>query len=457
MTSAQPRPKPASTSIRLAVGFGVYFAWVSIIHYGHNVGLQGHLGTALASSVSVISAAVFSAAFFIGRQDRGLNIGRNYRIAACAMAVVGTFCLTEESLRFFVPLLVGATVAWFRLAYAEYFATLGSRGTAGVLGGAFGASAVLFSAAQLVSPGVVLVGTALLPVAFTLLLPAPAIAAEPTHRKPHNVSTRGYWELAVLALVFSFIFDITEAHLFLGREEQSPVAVSVGFVVVALILSVIGYFALRQHRIDKSAYTAASIACALLAFTSFFLRPISASGFHLMVLQVVGGYSFVAVLLVSSAEIAKSRNVRAPMVFGLVLASQRVGNALGELAATGINAAWALSAAAYAVIGLLIAYALGAAFVVLLVRIPSRAGSDDADARTDVPQPEPMAWLRTEYGLSPREVEVLLLLAENHSTGEIERELHVSNNTVKTHTQRIYQKLGVHSKAELIELLGREG
>ncbi|MGV8084072.1 MAG: response regulator transcription factor [Coriobacteriia bacterium] len=138
----------------------------------------------------------------------------------------------------------------------------------------------------------------------------------------------------------------------------------------------------------------------------------------------------------------------------MVLACQRIGNALGELAATGINATWSLTATSYAVIGLLIAYTLAAAFVVPLIR-PRRATAEDSASEGE-PEHAATARLREEFGLSPREIEVLELLVENRSMGEIERSLHVSTNTVKTHTQRIYQKLGVHSKAELIELLADE-
>jgi LuxR family transcriptional regulator, maltose regulon positive regulatory protein len=53
--------------------------------------------------------------------------------------------------------------------------------------------------------------------------------------------------------------------------------------------------------------------------------------------------------------------------------------------------------------------------------------------------------------LSPQEVRVLRLLAAGQSRQEIARELVVSINTVKTHLQRIYQKLNVTSRQEARE------
>ncbi|MEA5021151.1 MAG: helix-turn-helix transcriptional regulator [Gordonibacter sp.] len=61
------------------------------------------------------------------------------------------------------------------------------------------------------------------------------------------------------------------------------------------------------------------------------------------------------------------------------------------------------------------------------------------------------------YQLTPRQQEVLLLLAKGYSTGTIEKVLVVSNYTVKAHVYGIYKKTGVHARQELIELLERFG
>lgn len=54
------------------------------------------------------------------------------------------------------------------------------------------------------------------------------------------------------------------------------------------------------------------------------------------------------------------------------------------------------------------------------------------------------------HDLSPRETEVFVLLAQGRSRAFIQDALSVSEGTVKTHTSRIYQKLGVASKQELL-------
>ncbi|MDM8519416.1 LuxR C-terminal-related transcriptional regulator [Anaerolineales bacterium HSG6] len=53
--------------------------------------------------------------------------------------------------------------------------------------------------------------------------------------------------------------------------------------------------------------------------------------------------------------------------------------------------------------------------------------------------------------LTDRELEVLRLLPTHLTQREIAAHLHVSHNTVKTHIQRIYGKLGARRKSEAIE------
>lgn len=55
--------------------------------------------------------------------------------------------------------------------------------------------------------------------------------------------------------------------------------------------------------------------------------------------------------------------------------------------------------------------------------------------------------------LSNRESEVLRVIAKGRSATRISEELHVSMNTVNTHTSHIYQKLRIHSRQELLDLL----
>jgi len=59
--------------------------------------------------------------------------------------------------------------------------------------------------------------------------------------------------------------------------------------------------------------------------------------------------------------------------------------------------------------------------------------------------------------LSPKEREVLQLLAEGVTTKQIASRLYVSVKTIETHRQKIMEKLDIHSIAELTKYAIREG
>jgi NarL family two-component system response regulator LiaR len=58
-------------------------------------------------------------------------------------------------------------------------------------------------------------------------------------------------------------------------------------------------------------------------------------------------------------------------------------------------------------------------------------------------------------GLTPRELEVLELIAAGLSTKEIAEKVFVSENTVKTHASRVFDKLGARRRTQAVQL-GKE-
>ncbi len=59
--------------------------------------------------------------------------------------------------------------------------------------------------------------------------------------------------------------------------------------------------------------------------------------------------------------------------------------------------------------------------------------------------------------LSPREQEVVKLIAEAHTNKEIAEILHLSEKTVESHRGRVLQKLGMRDRVELVRYAIRQG
>jgi len=62
---------------------------------------------------------------------------------------------------------------------------------------------------------------------------------------------------------------------------------------------------------------------------------------------------------------------------------------------------------------------------------------------------------REELGITPRELEILELITQGLSNREIAEKLFVSENTVKTHSSRVFDKLGAKRRTQAVQL-GKE-
>lgn len=81
------------------------------------------------------------------------------------------------------------------------------------------------------------------------------------------------------------------------------------------------------------------------------------------------------------------------------------------------------------------------------------SGGDGGDVKVVDPTSRRVDLMRERYRLSAREAEVVELVARGNTVVRIAEILVVSESTIRTHTRRIYAKLDVHKKQELLDLL----
>jgi DNA-binding CsgD family transcriptional regulator len=76
------------------------------------------------------------------------------------------------------------------------------------------------------------------------------------------------------------------------------------------------------------------------------------------------------------------------------------------------------------------------------------------------PQGAPIAVDQTRItalGITPRELEVLQLIAEGLSNKEMAKRMFVSENTVKTHASRVFDKLGASRRTQAVQIAKSHG
>lgn len=93
-----------------------------------------------------------------------------------------------------------------------------------------------------------------------------------------------------------------------------------------------------------------------------------------------------------------------------------------------------------------------------LTRKQERIVVKEVPVMVPVPMAEPFCpneAKREELAITPREMETLELIAQGMSNREIAEKLFVSENTVKTHSSRVLDKLGARRRTQAVQL-GKE-
>ena len=90
----------------------------------------------------------------------------------------------------------------------------------------------------------------------------------------------------------------------------------------------------------------------------------------------------------------------------------------------------------------------GRRYVLVVVTGASRRRRRPDDAQASSPSPA---------GLTPRELDVVELIARGLSGSEIAQELHLAHNTVRTHVRNAMRKAGARSRAQLVAKALAEG
>ena len=226
------------------------------------------------------------------------------------------------------------------------------------------------------------------------------------------------------------------------------------------------YIALKYpHMFDMRLMTRVCLAAAVVALV---LLPVSSIGFAAIVsFMMKFAYVWFTVFVIAMlANLAYRFDLPSLRLFASARACSEGGILLGVLMRDAVNNSFIVLDMTM----LSIAAAVGLLVVGICVLIWRSEGAVNADwgavgisleSGEHVVGPRERLILRCEqlaqeYGLTERETEMLQLIGNGKTRSQIEQELFLSQNTVKTHIRHLYAKLDVHSKEEVYELIGIE-
>ncbi len=293
--------------------------------------------------------------------------------------------------------------------------------------------------------------------------------------------------LGVGKLMFSImIFSLLCRMFDTMNTGADPLAALGGSAIFALVVVGVAFFAIVarvRDRFNPTFIYRLSLPIMVAGYVAIALLFDSHAAFSLLIINV--GYEFFDILTwVLFVDAARRRRGGGLYIFGLGVAFMFCGMALGNAASH--------VAAALVVVGDLQANVLAMAAILCLVIVAflvlpegtvaqlseslregrresheERAKTADGDAEAAAEnegetQEESSGEGRIEshcaavardFGLTPRESEVIVLLAYGRTLAIIARDLHIAQGTARTHIENIYRKLDVHKQQELIDLV----
>lgn len=269
-------------------------------------------------------------------------------------------------------------------------------------------------------------------------------------------------DVLALGLFFGFSFGAMRGFAPSGDGgslSSVRLVVSMAFVMAACVWA---YFASIRRREDFGSL-AYRIALPLVAL-GFLLLPLSGAWSLAGTAAYRFGYEYIYIVLWALwVFFAGREGASSVWIVACGLASMQVSKLIGFVLSADVVALLGPALDMQVVAGLALfgtvlfaVFSKGIAF--------SAEGWEGVRPAAEAPAHEGVAFPEQRYAevaegfaLSPRETDVFLLLIRGYSRARIAKELVVTEETVKSHVKGIYQKMGVHTKQDLIDTVERLG
>lgn len=448
------------------LGLGVYRAWIEIVFVGSFVafpaaGIANHDIFDLVMVVTMFFCAALAKKTgpYFGRKPVYVFAGVALVVSTVGMFASLVFPMYADVIGLVSAVLGGVGIALVILLWSELYGCLNPFRVA-----------LYYSASMIVAALLVYVTRGLsIPwlAAVTTLLPVVSLAAVaagfrslPVGELPQAAPTKFSfpWKIVLLMAVYAFAYGLKESSMY--QSTFGPHS-AFGTLAVALIVFV-GVIA-RGGKFDFGIIY--RIALPLMVAAFLILPNVGVLTKAMLDFCTSASYTaFSILIMLIMANLSYRYGMSAIWLFGIERGVRALFSLLGRQTESLMGSSgFGLAGADAVVSGLVIVMVVAATMILFSEKelssqwgVAFLGGGGAAD--TAIVKKQELANrcqnLAREYSLSPREEEVLLLLAQHKTVGSIERELFIANGTAKTHIRHIYRKLDIHSRDELTDLLG---
>lgn len=264
------------------------------------------------------------------------------------------------------------------------------------------------------------------------------------------------WRLAVHVMVYGGVFGIL--HILEGIVPTGPQSVNIGVLFGCLIAIAVFYVLFMRPGCGKEIWSKIRSTVFPFVIVGYLLLPLARNSDIALASTEAGGLLYLAVLFFGCASLMRRTDVAPAVIITWALLLYSVGEGLGVSFMVALIPSFSISSDGYFVLAVII--------VVLLTAATFWVASDEQvrklwGLRREI---EPKRYhdlltqIRVErfadqFGLTPREAEVLRMVAQGRRAPEMVEAMGVSMDTVRTHLKHLYTKLDAHSYAEVVAMM----
>ncbi len=277
---------------------------------------------------------------------------------------------------------------------------------------------------------------------------------EKLRETPRSRSVFVPWKAILFFAVYAFAYGVSLTVLPRGSVvSHLPIALPAIIVMASVLLDAKRFNFEIMYR----------LAFPLMVCGFLLIATIPGLDKSLISFLISASYSAAEILIVLIICSMSYRSaVSAFWLFGIMKTFQYFAKTLGMNAGIALETLHPESGINAIAVAVIILVVVGASMLLMSERsIFSNWGAAAKDTSSSDKSPFDHVIARIDglssiYALTQRETEVLYLMAKGKTVAGIGSDMFIAEGTVKAHIQHIYQKLDVHSRKELMDLLGAE-